>query len=103
MQRFLISFDHTILATMSAKFFRYGWEGAYEEAVKNGYCRSLSGMIYAARRMPILYSGALVMRLIRIMLFNIKSILSMEEIFLALSAAIITPFVDTHMRACYNS
>lgn len=35
------------------KFFRYGWDGVFEEAIKNGYRRSLSGMVYAARRMGL--------------------------------------------------
>lgn len=37
------------------KFYRYGWEGAYLEAQANGYTRSLSGFIYAAKRMGILW------------------------------------------------
>lgn len=37
----------------SKKYFRYGWEGVFEEAVKKGYIRSLSGMIHAARRMGL--------------------------------------------------
>jgi hypothetical protein len=32
---------------------RYGWEGAYMEAQENGYKRSFSGMIYAARRLEL--------------------------------------------------
>ena len=32
---------------------RYGWDGVYDEAVKNGYTRSFSGMVYAGKRMGL--------------------------------------------------
>ena len=32
---------------------RYGWDGMYAEAKANGYTRSLSGMIYAAKRLNL--------------------------------------------------
>ncbi len=32
---------------------RYGWDGVYAEAKGNGYTRSLSGMIYAAKRLEL--------------------------------------------------
>jgi len=32
---------------------RYGWYGVYEEAKENGYTRSLSGLIYAAKRLGL--------------------------------------------------
>lgn len=35
------------------KYERYGWEGVYMEAKRNGYSRSLSGMIYAAKRLDL--------------------------------------------------
>ena len=35
------------------KYERYGWDGVYTEAKKNGYNRSLSGMIYAAKRLDL--------------------------------------------------
>ena len=35
------------------KYERYGWDGVYEEAKENGYTRSLSGMIYAAKRLNL--------------------------------------------------
>ena len=35
------------------KFERYGWDGVYEEARSKGYTRSLSGMIYAAKRQEL--------------------------------------------------
>jgi transposase InsO family protein len=42
-----------IQEAFSKKHFRYGWDGVFDEAVKNGYIRSLSGMIHAARRMGL--------------------------------------------------
>jgi transposase InsO family protein len=46
--------EETLIRTaFKAKFFRYGWDGTYDEAVENGYRRSFSGMIYAARRMGL--------------------------------------------------
>lgn len=36
------------------KYERYGWEGVYVEAKANGYTRSLSGMIHAAKRLGLL-------------------------------------------------
>lgn len=35
------------------KYERYGWDGVYAEAKENGYTRSLSGMIYAAKRLDL--------------------------------------------------
>ena len=35
------------------KYERYGWDGVYAEAKANGYTRSLSGMIYAAKRLDL--------------------------------------------------
>ena len=35
------------------KHERYGWDGVYMEAKANGYTRSLSGMIYAAKRLGL--------------------------------------------------
>lgn len=35
------------------KYQRYGWDGVYDEAVKNGYERSFSGMIHAAKRIGL--------------------------------------------------
>lgn len=34
-------------------YLRYGWDGAYDAAVKAGYTRSFSGMVYAAKRMGL--------------------------------------------------
>ena len=39
------------------EYERYGWDGVYEEAKANGYTRSLSGMIYAARRLDLVYKA----------------------------------------------
>ena len=36
---------------------RYGWDGVYAEAKGNGYTRSLSGMIYAAKRIELVEKG----------------------------------------------
>lgn len=38
---------------MDQAYFRYGWEGAYMEAKQQGYTRSYSGFLYAARRMGL--------------------------------------------------
>ena len=35
------------------KYERYGWDGVYKEATEQGYGRSLSGMIYAAKRLEL--------------------------------------------------
>jgi len=49
--------EEIIKAAMKERFFRYGWDGAYDEACKKGYARSFSGMVYAARRMGIVWGG----------------------------------------------
>lgn len=45
--------EEQIREAMSKSYFRYGWEGAYMTAQENGYQRSYSGFIYAARRMEL--------------------------------------------------
>jgi transposase InsO family protein len=45
--------ERKICEAIKLVFFRYGWDGVYAEAQKSGYARSLSGMIYAAKRMGI--------------------------------------------------
>ena len=46
--------EETVIKTaFRAKYFRYGWDGVYDEAVKNGYTRSYSGMIHAAKRIGL--------------------------------------------------
>ena len=35
------------------KYERYGWDGVYKEAKETGYTRSLSGLIYAAKRLEL--------------------------------------------------
>ena len=35
------------------KYERYGWDGVYQEAKENGYNRSLSRLIYAAKRLEL--------------------------------------------------
>lgn len=42
-----------IRKALNEAFFRYGWDGAYMAARKQGYTRSYSGFIYAARRMRL--------------------------------------------------
>lgn len=45
--------EQLILKCFQRKYLRYGWDGVYDEAVKNGYTRSFSGMVYAAKRMGL--------------------------------------------------
>lgn len=45
--------EEIIRQAIKSKFFRYGWDGTYVEAIKNGCTRSFSGMVYAARRMGL--------------------------------------------------
>ena len=45
--------EKLILKSFQTKFLRYGWDGVYDEAVQNGYIRSFSGLIYAAKRMGL--------------------------------------------------
>ena len=45
--------EQLILKCFQDKFLRYGWDGVYDEAVNNGYTRSFSGMVYAAKRMGL--------------------------------------------------
>jgi len=48
------SAEETLIKTaFKAKFFRYGWDGVFDEACKNGYNRSYSGMVYAAKRIGL--------------------------------------------------
>lgn len=39
------------------KYERYGWDGVYAQAKADGYTRSLSGMIYAAKRVGLRDEG----------------------------------------------
>lgn len=45
--------ETVIRKAFKEKFFRYGWDGVYDEAVKNGYMRSFSGIVYAVRRLGL--------------------------------------------------
>jgi transposase InsO family protein len=45
--------EQLILKCFQEKYLRYGWDGVFDEAVKNGYTRSFSGMVYAAKRMGL--------------------------------------------------
>jgi len=52
-KRHTVEEEAKIREAVRAKYFRYGWDGVYVEARRNGYKRSLSGMIYATKRMGI--------------------------------------------------
>ena len=45
--------EEQICKSMKERYFRYGWEGAYMAAQEEGYKRSYSGFIYAARRIGL--------------------------------------------------
>lgn len=45
--------EKLIVAAFESNFARYGWDGVYDELVKNGYKRSYSGMVYAAKRIGL--------------------------------------------------
>ena len=45
--------ERIIKTAFRAQYLRYGWGGTYDAALKSGYTRSFSGMIYAARRMGL--------------------------------------------------
>lgn len=45
--------EELLRAVFLEKYLRYGWDGVYTEAQKQGYKRSLSGMVYALRRMGL--------------------------------------------------
>ena len=52
-KRHTASEEQLILKCFQEKFLRYGWDGVYDEAIKKGYTRSFSGMVYAAKRMGL--------------------------------------------------
>ena len=45
--------EKMIYHSFQSKFLRWGWDGVYEDLLKQGYTRSLSGMVYAAKRMGL--------------------------------------------------
>ncbi|MGN1114959.1 MAG: DDE-type integrase/transposase/recombinase [Candidatus Ornithomonoglobus sp.] len=45
--------EQLILKAFQKCFLRYGWDGVYDEALKQGYKRSFSGIVYAAKRMGL--------------------------------------------------
>lgn len=45
--------ESIICQAFKAKYYRYGWDGVFDEAVKKGYMRSYGGMIYAAKRLGL--------------------------------------------------
>jgi len=38
--------EKMIYHSFQSKFLRWGWDGVYEDLLKQGYTRSLSGMVY---------------------------------------------------------
>ena len=51
--RHTIKEEKLIKAAFESNYNRYGWDGVYDELVKNGYKRSYSGMVYAAKRIGL--------------------------------------------------
>jgi transposase InsO family protein len=49
--------EKNISEAYKEKFFRYGWDGVYDAAVRQGYTRSFSGLVYAARRMGLVWGA----------------------------------------------
>lgn len=45
--------EAAIRQAFSREFVRYGWDGVYRSLRKEGYQRSFSGMVYAAKRMGL--------------------------------------------------
>ena len=45
--------EEIIREAVRQSYFRYGWEGAYMAAKEDGYSRSYSGFIYAAKRLGL--------------------------------------------------
>ena len=45
--------EELIRKAFKEQYMRYGWDGTYDAAVKAGYTRSFSGMVYAAKRMGL--------------------------------------------------
>ncbi len=45
--------ERVIKKAFKEEYLRYGWDGTYDAAVKMGYKRTFSGMVYAAKRMGL--------------------------------------------------
>lgn len=45
--------EEMIRKAFKEQYLRYGWDGTYDAAIKGGYKRSFSGMVYAAKRMGL--------------------------------------------------
>lgn len=45
--------EKLIKEAFRTSYLRYGWDGTYDTAIKAGYTRSFSGMVYAAKRMGL--------------------------------------------------
>lgn len=52
-RRHTVEEEAIIKTAFKTQYLRYGWDGTYDAAVKAGYTRSFSGMVYAARRMGL--------------------------------------------------
>ncbi len=50
--------EEIIIKAFKEKYYRYGWDGVYDEAVKAGYTRSFSGMVYAAKRLGLTFENS---------------------------------------------
>jgi len=49
--------ERIISEAFKEKYFRYGWDGVYDAAMNLGYARSFSGLVYAARRMGLVWGA----------------------------------------------
>ena len=56
-KRFKEAEEGIIREAYKEKYLRYGWDGVFDEAISQGYTRSFSGLIYAARRMGLGSAG----------------------------------------------
>lgn len=52
-KRHSVAEEAIIVEAFKQRYARYGWDGVYDEAVSKGYRRSMSGLIYAAKRMGV--------------------------------------------------
>lgn len=50
--------EAAIREAFTKEFSRYGWDGVYRSLTKNGYTRSFSGMVHAAKRMGLGANGS---------------------------------------------
>ena len=45
--------ERKITKAFKKYYARYGWDGVYDELIKQQYTRSFSGMVYAAKRLGL--------------------------------------------------